>query len=310
VLDIALFGGGPKIQATMTNEISSARRVDSSGRGVTIATNALLGVLAALVIAQLAPWGDGDKAGTGVGILVGAAVGVAAGRYIRPKLLIGLEVALLAIYLLIAQTPIMTPVTDHWVRNDPLPADTLDAIVALSAGVKSDSALNSAAADRLISALELMREGRARRLVTTRQIEDYGWRWRSRVINSDVDQRRLISLASVAGVWIVVDSVHTTRDEAVRSAARLLPEGARSIIVMTSPMHTRRACATFEAVGFRVVCRASRERDFATNPPVGNRDRLAALRAFGYEQLGMIKYRARGWLTPRTLVTPATGGSS
>lgn len=294
----------------MKNEISSAGRVDSSGRGVTIATNALLGVLAALVIAQLAPWGDGDKAGTGVGILVGAAVGVAAGRYIRPKLLIGLEVALLAIYLLIAQTPIMTPVTDHWVRNDPLPADTLDAIVALSAGVKSDSALNSTAADRLISALELMREGRARRLVTTRQIEDYGWRWRSRVINSDVDQRRLISLASVAGVWIVVDSVHTTRDEAVRSAARLLPEGARSIIVVTSPMHTRRACATFEAVGFRVVCRASRERDFATNPPVGNRDRLAALRAFGYEQLGMIKYRARGWLTPRTLVTPATGGSS
>jgi hypothetical protein len=102
---------------------------------VTIATNALLGVLAALVIAQLAPWGDGDKAGTGVGILVGAAVGVIAGRYIRPKLLVGLEVALLAIYLLIAQTPIMTPVTDHWVRNDPLPADTLDAIVALSAGV-------------------------------------------------------------------------------------------------------------------------------------------------------------------------------
>jgi uncharacterized SAM-binding protein YcdF (DUF218 family) len=130
------------------------------------------------------------------------------------------------------------------------------------------------------------------------------------MISSDVDQRRLISLASVAGAWIVVDSVHTTRDEAVRSAARLLPEGARSIIVVTSPMHTRRACATFEAVGFRVVCRASRERDFATNPPVGNRDRLAALRAFGYEQLGMIKYRARGWLTPHSLVTPATGGSS
>ena len=294
----------------MKNEISSAGRLDSSGRGVMIATNALLGVLAALVIAQLAPWGDGDKAGTGVGILVGAAAGIVAGRRTRPKLLIGLEVALLAIYLLIALTPIMTPVTGHWVRNDALPADTLDAIVALSAGVKSDSALNSTAADRLISALELMREGRARRLVTTRQVEDYGWGWRSRVINSDVDQRRLISLASVAGVWIVVDSVHTTRDEAVRSAARLLPEGARSIIVVTSPMHTRRACATFEAVGFRVVCRASRERDFATNPPVGNRDRLAALRAFGYEQLGMIKYRVRGWLTPRTLVTPVTGGSS
>jgi len=311
VLDIALFGGGPKIHATM-NEISSGRRVDSSGPGVMIATYALLGVLAALLIAQLAPWGDGDKAGTGVGLLVGAIAGVVVGRRIGPKLLIRLEVALLAIYLLIALTPIMTPVTGAWVRNDALPVDTLDAIVVLSAGVKSDSALNSTAADRLISGLELMREGRARRLVTTRQVEDYGWGWgwRPRIINSDADQRRLISLASVSGAWIVVDSVHTTRDEAVRSGARLLPAGARSIIVVTSPMHTRRACATFEAVGFRVVCRASRERDFATNPPAGNRDRLAALRAFGYEQLGMIKYRARGWLTPRSVVTPATGGSS
>jgi hypothetical protein len=62
-------------------------------------------------------------------------------------------------------------------------------------------------------------------------------------------------------------------------------------------MHTRRACAVFEAVGFRVVCQASRERDFVTDHPIGNRDRLAAVRAYGYEVMGMIKYRAKGWLS-------------
>ena len=292
------------------NEISSDRQGDSSGRErgrrLTIATSALLGVLAALLAAQLAPWGDADLAGTTLSVFVGIVGGVAVGFFRRSNLLVGLDLALLAVYLLIAMTPIMTPVTERWVRNDTLPADTLDAVIALSAGVKSDSALNAVAADRLISALELMRDGRGRRLLTTRQRDKTD----ERTINSDGDQRRLVSLASMAGAWTIVDSVHTTRDEAVQSANLLLPTGARSIIVVTSPMHTRRACAVFEAVGFRVVCRASRERDFVTNPPIGNRDRLAAVRALGYEVMGMIKYRSKGWLTPRPPVTTGPGGSS
>jgi len=309
VLDIALFGSGPKIQATM-NEISSTRQGDRSGlartRGWIITTDALLGVLAALLVAQMAPWGDGDVAGTSLSVFVGIAGGVAMGLLRRSSLLVGLDVALLGAYLLVAMTPIMTPIGEHWMRVDSLPADTLDAVIALSAGVKSDSALNAVAADRLIGALELMRQGHGRRLVTTRQRDVKG----RRTIDSDTDQRRLISLASLEGTWTVVDSVHTTREEAVRSAAVLLPAGARSIIVITSPMHTRRACAVFEGVGFRVVCRAARERDFVTNHPAGNRDRLAALRAYGYEVMGMVKYRAKGWLTPHPPVTTGPGGSS
>lgn len=308
MLDIALFGSGPKIQATM-NEISSGRRVDSSGIGqsrrLTIATNALLGVLAALLIAQLAPWGDTDVGGTSATVFFGLVGGVAIG-FLRAGVLVVLDMILLAVYLLVAMTPIITPITNRWVRIDRLPADTLDAVISLSAGVKSDSALNVVAADRLLGALELMREGHGRRLLTTRQRDHKG----VRMIDSDIDQRRLITLASLASVWTLVDSVHTTREEAVQSAALLLPSGAQSVIVVTSPMHTRRACAVFEAVGFRVVCRAARERDFVTNHPSGNRDRLAAVRAFGYEVMGMLKYRWKGWLTPRPVVTPSPGGSS
>ena len=288
------------------NEISSGRPLDSRGRFQTLATNALLGVLAALLIAQMAPWGDGDSAGTVLTVLSGGIVGAFLGRLLRSGVLVAIDAALLVVYLVVAMTPVMTPIAEHWIRVDALPPDTLDAVVALSAGVKSDSALSSAAADRLISALELMREGHARRLVTSRQVQPIA----SRLISSDSDQRRLIALASVEAAWVVVDSVHTTHDEAVRIAALLLPAGARRIVVVTSPMHTRRACAVFEAAGFSVYCHAARERDYATNPPEGKRDRLAAIRAFGYEQMGMIKYRLRGWLTKRPVVTPAPGGSS
>jgi len=309
VLDIALFGSGPKIQTTM-NEISADRQGDSSGRerrrASTIATNALLGVLASFLVAQLAPWGDGDVAATTGSLFAGMAAGVAIGFFGRPRILIILDASLLVVYLLVTPTDIVSQFTEKWVRIDPLPADTLDAVIALSAGIHTNSALNTVAADRLLSALELIRDGRARRLVTTRERQVIN----DRIIDSDRDQRRLISLASMERAWSVVDSVHSTHDEAVQIAALLLPSGARSIILVTSPMHTRRACAVFEAVGFRVVCRASLERDFVTNHPLGNRDRLAAIRAFGYEVMGMIKYHWKGWLTPRPPVTTAPGGSS
>ena len=305
MLDIALVLYVTKVQATMT-ETSSGRRVDSSGQRWAIATDALLGVLAGLLTAQLAPWGDGDIASTSVSVLIGGLLGAVIARFFRRHLLVALDAALLAIYLVVAMTPIMTPVTRSWVRVDPLPANQPDAVVALSAGVKSDSALSAVGADRLIGAIELVHDGHGRRLVTTRHRERAG----SVTISSEEDQRRLIGLASLTGVWTIVDSVQTTHDEAVRAAAVLLPAGARSIVVVTSPMHTRRACAVFEAVGFHVYCRASRERAAVTNPPFASLDRLGALRAYGYERLAMIKYGLKGWLTPRPVVTPTPGGSS
>ena len=79
-------------------------------------------------------------------------------------------------------------------------------------------------------------------------------------------------------------------------ARLLLPAGARSIALVTSPMHTRRACATFERAGFRVHCVSSGEGLAVTRHPVTSLDRLAAFREYVYERLGMVEYRAKGWL--------------
>jgi uncharacterized SAM-binding protein YcdF (DUF218 family) len=275
-------------------QISSAGRPDSSGRRQATLTDALLGVLAAFVLAQLAPWGGYEVAGTVGSILLGAVGGALIGRFFRARVLIAIDIALIALYLLVAWTPIVVPFTSRWIRIDPLPADTLDAVIVLSAGLLSDSALSTNGADRLLSGLELLRAGHARRVITTRQVVQVP----GGVITSDSDQARLIALASETDKWTVVAGATTTRDEAVLSSRLLIPHGERRVAVVTSPLHTRRACAVFEAVGFTVTCRASRERDNATNPPVGKHDRLAAFRSYGYELVGMLKYRSQGWLTP------------
>jgi len=304
VLDIALVGNGTKIRATMI-QVSSGGRPDRSGRNA-LATDALLGVLAVFVIAELTPFRGYELAGTIASILVGALGGVLIGRFFRPRVLLTIDAALIVAYLVVAGTPIVVPFTSRWIRTDPLPSDTVDAVVVLSAGLMSDSALSANAADRLLSGLELMRAGRARRIVTTRHVEHSG----SGEMNSDADQGRLIALASIPRErWTIVSGATTTREEALVTSRLLIPAGEKRIIVVTSPMHTRRACAVFEAVGFSVVCQGALERDHATNPAFGTHDRLAALRSYGYEVVGYLKYKARGWLTPRP-VTQRVGGSS
>jgi uncharacterized SAM-binding protein YcdF (DUF218 family) len=269
-------------------------------------TNALLGVLAAFVLAQLAPWGAHDDLATIGSVILGAAGGLVVGWPLRSRILIGIDVLLVGFYLAVTWFPIVAPRTIAWVRVDSLPADTLDAVVVLSATVLPDSALNTIGADRLLSGLELMRAGRARRIITTRLVaKSHG-----REIASDNDQERLVALASETDKWSVVTGPTTTREEAVLTAQLLLPRGEKRIAVVTSPLHTRRACAVFENVGFTVTCRAALERDHMTNPPAGPQDRLAALRAYIYELAGWVKYRSHGWLTPHPVVTQRVGGSS
>jgi Uncharacterized conserved protein len=225
-----------------------------------------------------------------VALLLGAPFGAVR----REHWLFVVSGVLLLLYYFITTGPVMGRIANQWVRDDGRPSGQ-DAIVVLSGYVQSDSALNISGTERLLSAIELYRSGVAPRIVTTRVDIDDALGHRS----STIDQQRLLSLAGITSGWIEVDSVSSTRDEAVRSAKRLLPEGLRHIVVVTSPFHTRRACATFEAVGFTVSCFPSRSRGVATQHPHNSEERLAAFGEYVYERLGMIKYRWKGWIQTR-----------
>ena len=210
------------------------------------------------------------------GLLIGW---LGAGRYV---LLV--DLAALLCYFAIGLTPLLDRPIAAWVRADAAPS-RVDAVVVLSSSVTSDSSLDVAGADRMLTGIALVRRGVAPRIVTTRVEHRFG----ARIIASDADQRWLLQLAGADSMWTSVTTVRSTRDEALQLAAFLEPAGARTIAVVTSPMHTRRACATMERVGFHVICVAAREHLGTTSHPVTGTDRVAAFRAYLYERLAMLK---------------------
>jgi uncharacterized SAM-binding protein YcdF (DUF218 family) len=257
-----------------------------------LASSFALSILATLLLVDLGAVDILGLHSLGYLFSVVSLIGVCLGAFGAARILLVADALLIAVYLILSFTPLIDGPAEHWVRDDPKPSQPLDAVIVLSGWVKPDSALQAVAVERLLTGLELVKAGWAPRIITTRVISnDAGIR-----VVSDNDQRRFIRLAGLESAWTEVDSVGTTRDEATRSAALLLPTGGKRVAVVTSPMHTRRACAVFERVGFEVHCVAAREMVAATRHPTTPPDRLEAFRDYLYERLGMVKYRAKGWI--------------
>jgi uncharacterized SAM-binding protein YcdF (DUF218 family) len=220
----------------------------------------------------------------------GLLAGLGAGAIHRDFILQYVDAALLVAYLILGYTALVPHLAGAWVRNDSLPPSA-QAVAVLSSSVQSDSALDQSGIDRLLTGLEFVSQHRAPRIVTSR-VET---RFTEGMLSTDADQRRTIRLVDPWVQWDVVDSVHSTRDEALQMARLLIPAGVRSIYLVTSPMHTRRACATFESVGFTVACHPALEHGNPVWRPETPQDRLASFRQYIYERLGMLKYHHNGW---------------
>jgi uncharacterized SAM-binding protein YcdF (DUF218 family) len=199
-------------------------------------------------------------------------------------------------FCVVALTPFVNSVLapKSLIRADPLPNDSLDAVVVLSAGITQDSLLMPEPLDRLLTGLALMRRGIGRMLVVTepRRTEDG--------VTARRDQRWVRDLVDRPFEMVAIDSVHTTHDEAVRSWSTLHARGVTRVAVVTSPLHTARACSTFERVGFTVTCVPAILRAYAVDTPRSATDRLALFRDWLYERAALIEYRHRGWLAGRS----------
>lgn len=178
------------------------------------------------------------------------------------------------------------------IRSDSLSAGSVDAVVVLSGNLTREGRIGSEALGRLLAGLELRRRLSARHLVLTsvHRIR------RADTLSSERDQRSLISRFDPEAVLHVVGPVRNTHDEAVAATGLARQRGWRRLAVVTSPLHTRRACATFERQGLAIVCRASDSRDYSLNLRRAPADRLEAFRDWLYEAVGTRVYRARGWL--------------
>jgi len=263
-------------------------------RIVDAAIGAAFGWLAAavLIVADPPRLVDHPVALAGIATLAGLAIGLA-DRLRQAAYVIAALAALAGVVML---TPVVSGPVARWMRRDPIPTTPLEAVVVLSAGLLADSSLNVSGAERLVGGIAFARSTNTPMIVTTRIVATLDQR---RLISSDSAQTRLVRTLDGGVDWRTVQPVHTTHDEAARAAALLLPLGKRRIAVVTSPMHARRACATFEAVGFRVTCTPSDEWAYSVRLLHGPRDRLRAAFELGYERLAMIEYRKRGWVRER-----------
>jgi len=218
--------------------------------------------------------------------IVGAVIG---STRLRPLLLIvGGILALICIA--VAYTPLVAAVGRPLVRRDSVPAH-VDAIAVLSAGFSADGMMRRETLERLLSGLTLARRGLAPVMLVSME------RSTNRPPLSDsADLQSIFSLGGEGTRTILVDSVTTTRTEALRMRAIARANGWQTLAVVTSPLHTRRACATFEAVGFRVVCVPATVRDSGLIPGSIAEDRFRDFRSWLYETFAADTYRRRGWI--------------
>lgn len=219
--------------------------------------------------------------------LVGAVLGVSR---LRPLLWVSAGIIAL-ICIAVAYTQLAPTLARPLIRRDPVPP-RVDAIAVLSAGFTRDGMMRSQTLDRLLTGLALARRGVARSLLISRERATFG----GKVVSDSADQQNILMLAQPAGQVIFVDSIFTTRTEALRMKAIAGARGWSTIAVVTSPMHTRRACATFEAVGFKVVCVPADARESGLYDGSGARDRLSAFESWLYETFASSSYRRRGWI--------------
>lgn len=249
-----------------------------------------------LLAFQLLPGKTADTSG----VLVFGLFGIAIRSSRIGEALFAILAVAAVIVIVVTQTPLSDAVASRWIRSDAFPDSGVAAVVVLSAAVNPNRTISSEALDHLITGLELTGAGKAPMLVTTTVRQHFP----GGAVSSEADQSRIVALFGQHIRWIRTPPGRSTRDEAVNVANLLLPAGRTRIAVVASPMHTRRACSAFEAVGFVVTCVPARTRSAGGVSPAAPRDRLVVFGNWVYEVAGTAKYRLRGWIGGRRARSP------
>jgi uncharacterized SAM-binding protein YcdF (DUF218 family) len=194
-------------------------------------------------------------------------------------------VALLAIWLAVAFTPLAAGLARPLVRADGIvPAD---AVLVLGSRLQTDREPTAAALSRLVHGLELARQVPARLVVTE---TDPGAGSYAELAG------RLAGHLGLSPEIIAVGPVRRTHDEAVEAAALCRRRGWHRLVVVTSPTHSRRACDAVQHEGVAVTCSPATETEFDLQTLDRPSDRFVAFRAVLHEWTGLWYYRYKGWV--------------
>jgi len=202
----------------------------------------------------------------------------------RPAML-ALAVLLAALWLSVAFTPLAAYVARGLTRRD---ADGhADAVLVLSSRLQADGQPTPAALSRLVHGLELLGRGLAPRMVLSElppPARSYA-----------AVARALMADLGLSHELVSLGPAQRTREEAVQAADLCRRQGWRRLLVVTSPSHSRRACAAVEHERLEVICSPAVETEFDVETLDRPLERLRSFRSSLHEWLGLWLYRRRGW---------------
>ncbi len=191
------------------------------------------------------------------------------------------------LWLVVGYTPLASAlVTPLKVEQAP---EKADAIVVLQAGIQLDNDFSSSTLERTLHAVELLHEGYAPRLIVTEDGPSQG--------SHKIAVTTLMKNLGVQGQLLSVGPVHNTHDEALLASALLKQHGWKKILLVTAPVHSRRAFFTFSKTGLEVISTPCRESsfDFENMDSNGPSGKIRAFAEMLREVVGLRTYRARGW---------------
>ena len=169
----------------------------------------------------------------------------------------------------------------------PSKIEAAEAIVVLGGGIEDSRTLSRASLRRTIHGIRLYRQGLAPVMIFSGGSAG----------QEAAEGALMASLAAELGVpsdaiWVEAGS-NDTWTEAFEVARLAQPKGVRKILLVTSPLHMKRASATFERAGFQVLPASSETSAADVKSP---EDRLVLMRKVCQEAVARLYYRILGRL--------------
>src|SRR5262245_32955149 len=160
-------------------------------------------------------------------------------------------------------------------------------VVLGGSGVRADGSLADISVRRTLHGIGLFRRGLASRLLFSGSVSERG--------QGEAEARAALAreIGVPDGAIMTESRARTTREEATLIAARLLPTGARRILLVSDAQSMRRAGAIFERVGFEVLAAPA---DDVPTFDIRPEERLRLMRRVLMETVGWLYYRAAGYI--------------
>jgi uncharacterized SAM-binding protein YcdF (DUF218 family) len=163
-----------------------------------------------------------------------------------------------------------------------------DAVFVSFASLRAGAQGAGEVRNRLFHGIALVARGKAPRIVLCESAETPGI----------AIAREIMEATGVKAELVVLAYAETTRDEARAVSTLARQRGFKLVLLVTSPIHSRRASAALEKEGVTVVSSPSVETRFDLDTLDTWTDRLAAFGSVMHERLGLWVYARRGWVNP------------